>query len=314
MIELKKIMSILLIVIMSFVTLGCSNKEKEVIQTSMIYPDGLPAIALSKFITDNSMESLKIDYQKQNTPDALLGELIKGQSDLAVVPSNLALKVAEKGLDYKILGTVGWGSFYLVTTESINDLNEIKDYEIYNTGKGLTPDIVTRKILQYKGFSDDSINYTYVGAASELAPLIISGKAKVAVVPEPILSTIKSKNINLNILLDLNKEWCENNKTQMGYPQSTLLMKTDLYNKLKDNGELQVLIDKLENDIDWVNNNPDEVSQICDTLDIKVNKEVLPEALKNSNLKFKSIDDSKKEYQIYFDAIGGNKETYKKLF
>lgn len=311
---MKRLISFLLVIICTFAIIGCTSKEKENIESVMIYPDGLPAIAMSKFIDSSKIENLNIKYEKQDTPDALLAELIKGESDFAIVPSNLALKVAEKKLDYKVAGTIGWGSFYLISTEDINSLDEIKSYEVYNTGKGLTPDIVTKKILEEKGIDESNINFNYVSAASELAPLIISGKVKVAVVPEPVLSTIKVKNKNIKILLDLNKEWANTYKVDKGYPQSTLLIKSDLYNKLSNDGRLEILIEQLTDNIKWVNENTGEVAVICDKLGIKVNKEVLPEAIKNSNLSFSVLEDCRKEYEKYFDAIGGKSEDYNKLF
>lgn len=309
----KKII-VLLIFVITLLIVGCRKADNEELELRMIYPDGLPAIAMSKFIKENSIENVKINSELQKTTDALLAETIKGDADLAVVPSNIALKVAEKNLDYKILGTIGWGSLYLVSTEDVDDLNELYDYEIYNTGKGLTPDIITNNILSAKNLDTSKLNYSYVNAASELAPLIIGGKAKVAVIPEPVLSTIKSKNINLNIILDLNQEWKSIYKNKLGYPQSTLIIKTDLFNKLKDDGRLALLLDTLQNDINWVNNNSNSVAGICEELGITVNKSVVPDAIENANLNFISYDKSIEEYKAYFNEIGGVDTVYSKLF
>lgn len=311
---MKKIISSFLIVVISIITLGCSSKEKEVIEASMIYPDGLPAIAMSKFLDSNSIENLTIKAEKQNTTDALLAELIKGNSDFAIVPSNLALKAAEKNLPYKIAGTIGWGSLYLISFEDGINLENIKDYEIYNTGKGLTPDIITKNILNEKGFKDDELKFNYVSAASELAPLIISGKAKVAVVPEPILSTIKNKGIKANTILDLNKEWSSKYNVEAGYPQSTLLIKSEIFDKFKSDGRLDTLLSTIQNDVKWVNENSSEVGSICDNLGITVNKEILPAAIANGNLNFIDYSKCKAEYDIYFKAIGGDSNIYNKLF
>ena len=88
-----------------------------------------------------------IKHSIEKSTDLLLSELMKGDADLAIVPSNLALQSYKKQLGYKIAGTIGWGALYLVSSEDISDLTQLEGCEIYNTGKGLTPDIIFRRIL-----------------------------------------------------------------------------------------------------------------------------------------------------------------------
>lgn len=45
----------------------------------------------------------------QKTSDTLVAELLKSKADIAVVPSNLALQVHNKELEYKVAGTIGSG-------------------------------------------------------------------------------------------------------------------------------------------------------------------------------------------------------------
>lgn len=316
---MRKSIKILLLLSMTFVLISCSKKPIEDLSVRIIYPDGLPAIGISKFINDNKkIDNYVIESELQKTPDALVAELLKSQADIAVVPSNLALQVHNKGLEYKVVGTIGLGSLYLITTEDITDINELEGKEIYNTGKGLTPDLIGKEILNSKGLSEDKVNYSYVSAASELAPLIISGRAKYAIVPEPILATIMSKKPNIKILLDLNKEWMESKDTKIGFPQSTLLMKENFYN---DNKKLcKKIVQNIKESVDWVNNNPNEAGIVSESIGISVNKDVLSSALKRANLKFYNIQDTKNEYIKFFQVIDNKdsneegKTTYEKVF
>ena len=177
---------------------------------------------------------------------------MKGEAELAIIPSNLALQAYKKGLDYKIVGTIGWGSLYLVSENNINDLSELKGKEIYNTGKGLTPDIIFKEILKNNNISEEEVNFSYVGAASELAPLVATGKAEYAVVPEPVLSTVMSKNPNIKIILNLNEEWAKFNDVKEGYPQSTLVIKEEFFNEIKDSGVYEELINSFKESEEFV--------------------------------------------------------------
>lgn len=317
---MKKIITCIISTVLIFMV-GCSNtketyEEKEV---RLITPDGLPSIAISKAMEDGkNIKHITINYDVQKTSDLLVSELMKGEAELAIIPSNLALQAYKKGLDYKIVGTIGWGSLYLVSEDNISDLSELKGKEIYNTGKGLTPDIIFKEILKNNGISEEEINFSYVGAASELAPLVATGKAKYAIVPEPVLSTVMSKNPNLNIVLNLNEEWAKYNNVKEGYPQSTLVIKEEFLNELKDSGVYEELINTFNEAEEFAKNNPQEIATICEKLGVTVNKEVINESIKNSNLGFTDINDCMDEYNVYFNTIDteakGEKDEYKPLF
>lgn len=317
---MKKIITCIISVLLVSL-IGCSNnkiayEEKEV---RLITPDGLPSIGISKSIDDNkNIKHITINYEIQKTSDLLVSELMKGEAELAIIPSNLALQAYKKGLDYKIAGTIGWGSLYLVSTNDINDLKELKGKEIYNTGKGLTPDIIFKEILKENNISEEEINFSYVGAASELSPLVVTGKAEYAIVPEPILSTVMSKNPNIKIFLSLNEEWAKFNNVKEGYPQSTLVIKEEFFNEIKDSGVYEELINVFNNSEEFALNNPQDTASICEKLGINVNKDVIEQSMKNSNLRFTDISVCMEEYNVYFGIIDkdskGEKDEYKPLF
>ena len=304
---MKKTIKSIIVLSMIFVLIGCSKINSEEVTTRIIYPDGLPAIGISKFINDNKkIDNYIIESELQKTPDTLVAELLKSEVEIAVVPSNLALQVHNKGMKYKVAGTIGSGSLYLITTEDLVNIDELKGKEIYNTGKGLTPDLVGKEILNSKGLSEDMVNYSYVSAASELAPMIISGKAKYAIVPEPILSTIMSKKTNIKILLNLNEEWKNLNNSKVGFPQSTLLIREDFYT---DNKKIsKKIMENIKESIEWINENPNEAGIISEGLGITVNKDILPNAIERGNLKFYNIEETKNEYIKFFEVI--DKEDY----
>ena len=317
---MKRIITIIISILVIFI-IGCSNTKVsyEEKQVRLITPDGLPSIAISKAMEEQkNIGHLSINYEVQQTSDLLVAELMKGEAELAIIPSNLALQAYKKGLDYKIVGTIGWGSLYLVSEDSITDLSELKGKEVYNTGKGLTPDIIFKEILKNNNISEDEIDFSYVGAASELAQLVATGKAKYAVVPEPVLSTVMDKNPNIKVILNLNEEWASFNNVKEGYPQSTLVIKEELFNEMKDSGIYEEFIDTFKEAEEFAVNNPEETATICENLGITVNKAVIKESMKNSNLKFTEISDCIDEYNVYFNIIDpdskGESDEYKSLF
>ena len=305
---MKKILNFIIVITMIILMISCNQENSSIINEEinarLISPDGLPSIAISKLIADNNkIENITLECSIEKTTDLLLSELMKGEADLAIVPSNLALQADKKDLGYKVAATIGWGSLYLVSTEEISNISELEGCEVYNTGKGLTPDIVFKNILSKNNVNEENIDFSYVGAASELAPLLINGQAKYAVVPEPVLSTVMDKNSDIKIILSLNDEWIKVNNVENGYPQSTLLIKEEFYNKIKDTNVYDKLIEAFNESEKWVIDNPQLAAEKCEELGITVNKDVINESIKNSNLKFTKIEDSKEEYEIYFSTI-----------
>ena len=132
---------------------------------------------------------------------------------------------------------------------------------------------------------------------------LLSKQAKYAVVPEPVLSTVMAKNNDIKIILSLNDEWIKGNNVENGYPQSTLLIKEEFYNKIKDTNSYDKLIEAFDESGKWVIDNPQLAAEKCEELGITVNKDVINESIKNSNLRFTTIEDSKKEYEAYFSTI-----------
>ncbi len=305
---MKKIGFILAsIMITTTMMFGCGNKEEkpaEKTEVKVIVPDGIPAVSIAKMIKENIQvnENTNITYEVQKTTDNLVTEVMKGGADVAIVPSNLAAQSYNKELGYKLVGTVGWGSTFLVSTDGTASLDNLKGKEIYNTGKGLTPDIVFRSILKKKGIAEGEINLSYVNAASELAPSIIGGKITNSVVPEPALSTIMmKKGDGINVLLDINEEWKSIYGSEYGYPQSSLIVKEELIEKNKE--FVKDFTKAIDESISFVYDSPENAGVYCQEVGINTSKEVLSKAIERINLKYISSEDCKDEYITYFSEL-----------
>ncbi len=162
------------------------------------YQDGTPALTSAKLAKENPIidDNIVIEYEMQKSPpDLLVTKVLKEEADIAIVPSNLAAQAFNKELSYEIVGTAVWGgSFYLASTEDINGFEELKGREIYTFGKGLTPDLVLRYVLSQNGIDpEEDVKITYLNAASEVGPAFIGGKTNLAVLAEPLLTTITMK-------------------------------------------------------------------------------------------------------------------------
>ncbi len=266
-------------------------------------PDGLPALSIVKMINDNNeISGKKIDYKLEKVSESLVMNFLKKESDIGIVPSNLAGQLYNKNLNYKIIGTVGWGSFYIVSREDIKDIKDLKGKKIYTMGKGLTPDIILQTILKENGINPDKdLQINYLSGGNELAPMYLAGKIDMIMVSEPALSKIISKDKKSKINFDMNNEWKKIFKDDMGFPQSTLIIKENL---IKEEPEfVSEFINELENSIEFIySKNPVKEKYIIESK-ITIDLSVLDEILERVNIKFISADNSRETYRLYFENI-----------
>ncbi|NFN19306.1 ABC transporter substrate-binding protein [Clostridium botulinum] len=316
---MKKLSIFLIPIISIFMIIGCGvNKDvtiDEVKEINFVVPDGLPAISIAKMIKEKPefQKGYNVNYNIEKVPDNVATSIMKSEADIAIVPSNIPAISYNKNGDYKIAGTVGWGSFYIVSTDNSQSIDDLKGKEIYNIGKGLTPDIITKAILKNNNIDPDKdVNLSYVGGVTEIAPVILSGKANYAVLPEPALSTVLSKKDNLNILLDLNEEWKKENDSEYGYPQATIIIKKDL---IENNNKLvEKILREIENSTIWAYKDKEALGDYCEEIGVSANKNIIVSAMERANIKYVDIKDSVSEYNTYFKklyefdniTVGGN--------
>lgn len=300
----KIIFSLLVAFSMIFGVVGCVNKEKTNIskkEISFVVPNGVPSTAISKMIKENIQidNNYNINYSIENTSDTLATSVMKGEPDIAIVPSNLAAQAYNKGLGYKLVGTTGLGALYLVSTEGDIALNDLSGKEVYNIGSGLTPDIVFKALLKESGIND--VTLSYVGGATELAPAILGGKANYAVVPEPALTTILSKNPNIKVIASLNDLWKEKFNSESGFPQASIIVKESLIDEDKD--FINNLIEEVSNSINWVNKNSKDAAAYSIENGSQVDEAIIEKSIPNSSIIFIEAKDNKSDYMDYYKVL-----------
>ncbi|MCC0669872.1 ABC transporter substrate-binding protein [Clostridioides sp. ZZV14-6009] len=309
---MKKYIYIILSVALSVIFLvGCSQGQNEkpkeepavVKEVKVAVPDGLPAVAVAKLANENPAikDGYETMYSIEKTPEAISTRVMKKDVDIAIVPSNMAAIAYNKTSSYNIVGTVGMGSLYLVSTDDIKDYSDLIGKEVGCTGKGLTPDITIRSLLSQKDISPADINFNYVNSASELVPLLAAGKITTGIVPEPALSTLMSKNPDIKIIKSLNDSWKEVSGSKDGYPQSTLIIKSDF---LRDNKEfVDSFLGQLSNSVDWANKNPEELGKYSENIKISTEPKIIGKALERANLKYIPVKDMINDYKNYYEKL-----------
>jgi NitT/TauT family transport system substrate-binding protein len=146
-----------------------------------------------------------------SSPDEIVAKISSGEVDVAAAPTNLAATLYNKtdgGVQLAAVTTLG--VLYVVTAggENVGSVSDLKGKTVYSSGQGATPEYALNYILRQNGLEPGKdVQLEYKSEHAELASLVIAGKAKIAVLPEPFVTQVLKKNSSAKVALDLTQEW-----------------------------------------------------------------------------------------------------------
>lgn len=266
-------------------------------------PAGTPTLSAIKMFKDQPSlgENVTTVYESVKSPDLMASKIISGEVDMAIVPSNLAIKLYNKKVDYKYAASSVWGILYIVATEDIQDWADLKGKEVNMIGRGLTPDVVFRKLLVENGLTpDEDVTFNYVNGSTELAQLFISGKASISIMPEPMVSKVMMKKPETKIALDLQKEWADFSGAS-SYPQAGLLIRGALAESHPE--VVATFLKEYEASINWVNAEPALAGEYSEALQTGIPAPVVVKAVPRSNMAYKGATDTKEALEAYYQIL-----------
>lgn len=246
----------------------------------------------SNFIFNESVEG---------APDAVIPQLVSGEADMAIIPPNLAATVYNKTEGkIKILAINNLGVLYLVENGDLG-INSIDDLinsgeTIYTSGKGATPDLAINEVIRNAGFNESDVNIEYLAEASEVAQKMIAGEAKIALLPEPMVTNVLMKNENAKVALDVNKLYEE--ATSSPLISAVLVARSEYLDEI----DVPLLLENYEQSIDKANTNVDATAALLGKYDI-MPEEVAKKALPKLALKYIDGDEMKIMVESHLDQL-----------
>lgn len=280
------------------------NEEKfEIKFGAMVGPTGVGA---ANFIENSKKEGSKymVDFSLASKPDELVSKLASGELDMAVIPANLASAVYNKTEGkIKALATNNLGVLYLVEIgDSINSLADLEGKEVISTGKGATPEVIFNYLMNKIGKNPESVQMNYQTEASEAAKMMISGKANLALVPEPMVTSILLKNKDARIALNINEIW-EKEVPECKQITSVLVASKSFLEEKKDKTNL--ILNDYKESIETARAKPEETSKIVEELGI-FKAPIIAKAMDKLNLEFISGQGLKDNLSLYLNLLAEN--------
>ncbi len=273
----KKLTAVMLLValVLSIGLLTACNKDNKKgngndVMLTFAAPEGTPALAIARLITDNkSISGKNVNYKIVN-PSNIAKEMQAGLSDLVIMPVNAGATLINKGADYKLVSVAVDGSLYLVgkigKSETVTTLtiDDIKGKRIACIGQQGVPGLVFRYILKENNInivdspenvSENSVYVQYAGDGLQAKTAVENKSVDYAVVGEPAATTFKMK-FGFNAQMDLQTEYKKVSGKET-YPQAGIFVTSSL---ASDAAFMDALFAALKASKEWVKNNPQSVN------------------------------------------------------
>lgn len=313
----KKILSILLLCLLLFTTAACTQQPAENTDsgTNDSQPkttvkiaalNGPTGMGLVNLMTkqDNGTAENNYEFTMSSAPDQVSASVIKGEPDLAAVPVNLAATLYQKtNGQYVVCAINTLGVLYMLdTTDTIRSVADLKGQTIYATGQGSTPEYILRYVLSANGIDPDKdVTIEFKADHAELATLVKSGQAPIAMLPEPNVTSAMMGTDNVKIALNMTEEWDNVSTDGSTVVQGCILVKKSF---LEQN---QTAYDQFMEDyresVDFVTTNIDQAAQAIAQYEIVPKAEIAQEAIPNCNIVLITGEEMKTKLKPFLEIL-----------
>jgi NitT/TauT family transport system substrate-binding protein len=270
------------------------------VNVRLVVPAGATLATIALLDTDSISAGYSVSLEIVRSADLIAARIISGEADFAVIPSNLAAVLANKGAGIRLAGPAIWGLLYVVTSDNLSNWDDLRGQKVSMIGRGLTPDITFRHLLRENGLDPDKdLEIVYVSSAAELAPTFLTGRSTVSMMPEPMITTVLTRKPDTRILVDIQQEW--RNRYGSSYPQASLIVSGDFEEKHPE--YTRNFIGAFAAAVAAAADRPEEAGGAAAALAPELNAGIFARAIPRMNLEFVEAGDARGALEEYFTVL-----------
>lgn len=277
---MKKFLAILLSLLIIIGAAACSKTKKTGVTVNIGVlkgPTGMSAAWLMDQ-NDQKLSANEYNFTVAGTPDAITGQLINGDMDIAALPAN-AISALYNKTEGKIsvLGVNALGVLYILENgNSINSVSDLAGKTVLASGKGSTAEYVLNYILEKNGVIAEIV---WAAEHSEAATLALKGDYDIVMLPEPFVTNVTAKSDAFRVALDLTEEWeaLGNGELTMG----GIAVRTAFLEEHPD--AVKAFVDEYGKSVAFTNSQPEDAAKLIAKYEIAA-EEVAKNAIPRCNI------------------------------
>ncbi len=314
---MKKFITIVLTLMLALVMfVACDDKPETKPEYNVFMPDGAPALSLVSQFDKAEIAGYKVNFTVVPA-SAIATYCMSEQADLAILPTNAAANVYNKGKAYKYVAATSHGNLFGVGKSELASVQDLKGKVVGVIGQGQVPDMMMRAIFAKNDIEivvgesgatgvEGKVTLVYAADGPTLMPLIKKGTVDFGVLGEPAVTTAISNNIGV---LAFNVQHLYG---ATGYPQAGLVAKNSVEDEF-----LTAFLDAIKAGEKFAEENPQQAvtligSKMLDGSESSI-KALSAQTVKRCNIKIVPSGECKQQvldlltaiYQIKAEAVGG---------
>ena len=262
--KFKKIVVLALVMLMASAMLaGCGDGDSDVPETvseivnvaALNGPTGMGMVQLMDMTDKYAVET----YQ---SPTDVTAKLIKGEVDVAALPSNMAAVLYNKTEGQVVaVSPIALGVLHILGNNvDVTEASQLAGKTIVASGQGGTPEYVLQKVVEAAGLRlYEDVQVEWLANHAEVNTKLLSQEGTIAMVPEPFVSTaLAAGKEGVAEVFDMNTLWKD--ATGQELPMGVLVARKAFVEEKGD--DLRVLLNDLQGSVDFVNESPAEAAQL----------------------------------------------------
>lgn len=237
------------------------------------------------------------------TADELVALFAKGEIDAAALPCNLSSVLfnnTKGALSVAAINTLG--VLYVVEAgDTVTKVADLKGQTVMTTGKGTTPEFALNHVLAKNGLVPGvDVTVEFASEAAEVAASLAEGKVRIAMLPQPFVTTALNKNDKLRVALDLSKEWDAVAGGESSLVTGVLVVRNAFIQEHP--GEVRAFMDAYAESARFVSANPEAAAPLVEKYGI-VPAAVAKAAIPQCNIVFIEGPEMKTKVSGYLKAL-----------
>ena len=263
---------------------SASETPAERTQVNLAMLNGPTGMGAAKLIADDAEGTTLNDYNVEvlSQPTDVTAKLSSGEVDIAALPTNVAATYYNKTESIQMLALNTLGVLYILENGSnVNSMADLAGQTLYATGQGANPEYVLDYLLTLNGVDPEKDVDIQWKTAEEVQALMVSGEAKLAMLPVPAATSVLMQNSDVRAAIDFNTAW-EEAGAEGTFTMGCVVVRNEF---LEENPQaVENFLTEYAASIEYVRENPEEAAPLVVEAGIVPKEPIAVAAIPQANL------------------------------
>ena len=187
--------------------------------------------------------------------------------------------------------------------DTVHSMADLAGQTLYATGKGSTPEYALNYVLEANGLTPgQDLQVEYKTEHAELATLLASGQATLALLPQPFVTSVLTQNPDARVALDLTEEWNKASDGQSALTMGCIVVQKEFAQQHPE--ALQAFLEEYKASVDYVTDaeNLEEAAALTEQYGI-IKAAVAQQAIPECNIVFISGEEMKTMASGFYEVL-----------